>query len=134
MHRDIIIEWKHIGKDVENTCERCGETGAALIQAIEKARPALEKEGISIRIIETLLPDERIAESNSIFFNGMPFEDLIGGMVTSTPCCSCACIVDAEEVECRAVDHNGAIYQSIPPELIFEVIERFAAAMREEVR
>jgi len=93
MHNEIVIEWKHIGKDVTNTCERCGETGFAVIQAVEEIRPFLETVGIEVRILETVLPDEGIEESNIILFNGTPLEDLIEGMtVTATPCASCACI------------------------------------------
>jgi hypothetical protein len=27
MHSEIVIEWRHIGKDAATTCERCGEIG-----------------------------------------------------------------------------------------------------------
>jgi len=119
MKQELVVEWRHIGKDVEHTCERCGETGHAVMSVIEEIRPLLEEEGITVRMIETVLPDEAIAESNSILFNGVPLEDLIEGMeVTSTPCCSCACMTGQENAECRAVEYNGERYESIPPELI----------------
>lgn len=115
----LVVEWRHIGSDVEETCERCGETGRAVMGVVEEIRPFLEEEGITVRFVETVLPDEAIAESNSILFNGVLLEDLIEGMeVTSTPCCSCACITGQDDAECRAVKYNGERYEAIPPELI----------------
>jgi hypothetical protein len=127
MQSTITIEWKHIGEDVGSTCERCGETGLAVVRAVEEIRPALEKEGIAVRIVETVLPDEAIAESNSILVNGTPLEELIEGMtVTATPCASCACITGGDDVECRAVEYEGELYEAIPPELILQVIRKLA--------
>lgn len=115
----LVVEWRHIGSDVEETCERCGETGRTVMGVVEELRPFLEEEGITVRFVETVLPDEAIAESNSILFNGVLIEDLIEGMeVTSTPCCSCACIIGQDDAECRAVKYNGERYEAIPPELI----------------
>jgi hypothetical protein len=128
MQHEIVIEWKHIGKDVEKTCERCGETGLAVVRAVEEIRPVLEERGIAVRIIEAVLPDEAIAESNSILVNGIPLEDLVAGTtVTATPCTSCACITRQDDVECRAVEYGGALYEAIPAELIRRVILNLAA-------
>ncbi|MBN1194186.1 MAG: DUF2703 domain-containing protein [Methanomicrobiaceae archaeon] len=118
-HQELIVEWRHIGNDVENTCGRCGETGRAVLDVIKNIRPVLEEEGITVRMVETVLENEAIADSNSILFNGVRLEDLIEGMeVTSTPCCSCACFTGKDDVECRAVEYNDERYESIPPELI----------------
>jgi uncharacterized metal-binding protein len=115
----LVVEWRHIGRDIENTCERCGETGKAVMDVIEEIRPILEEEGITVRFVETVLENEAIAESNSILFNGVRLEELIEGMeVTSTPCTSCACITGQDDAECRAVEYDGKRYESIPPELI----------------
>ena len=115
----LVVEWRHIGRDIENTCERCGETGKVVMDVVEQIRPILEEEGITVRFVETVLENEAIAESNSILFNGVLLEDLIKGIeVTSTPCTSCACITGQDGAECRAVEYNGERYESIPPDLI----------------
>jgi len=115
----LVIEWRHIGSDIEHTCERCGVTGKAVMDVVEQIRPILEEEGIAVRVVETVLENEAITESNSILFNGVALEILIEGMeVTSTPCASCSCITGQDDVECRAVEYNGERYESIPPELI----------------
>ncbi len=115
----LVIEWRHIGRDLENTCERCSETGKAVRETVDRIRAALEDAGITVKFVENVLPHDAIADSNTILFNGVPLEDLIEGMeVTSTPCASCACITGQDDVECRAIEYNGERYESIPPELI----------------
>lgn len=115
----LTIEWRHIGGDVDSTCERCGETGTALHRVVEELRPVCAERGIALRVLETELPDERVAESNTILFNDVPLEDLIAGMeVTATPCASCACITGQDGVECRAVEVDGDRYEAIPAEMI----------------
>ncbi|KUK61404.1 MAG: hypothetical protein XE10_1495 [Methanoculleus marisnigri] len=115
----LVVEWRHIGRDIEHTCERCGETGKAVMDVVEQIRPILEEEGITVRVVETPIENAAIKESNSILFNGMPLEDLIEGMeVTTTPCASCACITGQDDAACRAVEYDGERYESIPPELI----------------
>ncbi len=130
MYNEIVIEWKHIGKDVENTCVRCGETGLAVLKAVADIRPGLESEGIKVRIVETVIPDDEINESNCILFNGVPIEDLIEEMsVKLTPCTSCACITGQDEVECRAVEVGGTLHEAIPVELILRVIRKLSKEM-----
>lgn len=123
VEQELVVEWRHIGRDIENTCERCGETGRAVMDVIEEIRPILEEEGITVRVVETPLENAAIGESNSILFNGMPLEDLIEGMeVTSTPCASCACITGQDDATCRAVEYDGERYESTPPELIARAV------------
>ncbi|MCE5338812.1 MAG: DUF2703 domain-containing protein, partial [Methanomicrobiaceae archaeon] len=115
----LVVEWRHIGRDIENTCERCGETGKAVRDVVDQIRAVLEDVGITVRFVENVLPSDAIAESNSILFNGVRLESLLEGMeVTSTPCTSCACITGQDGAECRAIEYNGERYESIPPELI----------------
>ena len=115
----LVVEWRHIGRDIENTCERCGETGKAVRDVVDQIRAVLEDVGITVRFVENVLPSDAIAESNSILFNGVRLESLVEGMeVTSTPCTSCACITGQDGAECRAIEYNGERYESIPPELI----------------
>ena len=119
MKKELVIEWKHIGKDVENTCGRCEETGTALKAVLAEISMLLEMEGVSVRMVETVLPDEAVGESNSLLFNGVPIEELLEGIeVINTPCCSCSCITCEEETECRAIRYNGEDYEAIPPDLI----------------
>jgi len=78
MKKELVIEWKHIGKDIDHTCERCEETGMALNAVLAEISMLLEMEGVSVRIIETILENDTVAESNSLLFNGVPIEELLG--------------------------------------------------------
>lgn len=119
MKKELVIEWKHIGKDIEHTCERCEETGLTLKAVLAEIGMLLEMEGVSVRMVETVLPSDAVAESNSLLFNGVPIEELLEGVeVVNTPCCSCSCITCEEETECRAIRYNGEEYEAIPPDLI----------------
>ncbi|WP_305066538.1 DUF2703 domain-containing protein, partial [Methanoculleus sp.] len=119
----LVVEWWHIGSDIEHTCELCSETGKAMRETADRIRAALEDAGITVKFVENVLPHDAIADSNTILFNGVPLENLIEGMeVTSTPCASCACITGQDDVECRAVDYGGERYESIPPELIARAV------------
>ena len=52
MKKELVIEWKHIGKDIDHTCERCEETGMALNAVLAEISMLLEMEGVSVRIID----------------------------------------------------------------------------------
>jgi hypothetical protein len=66
----LEIEWKHFA--VGNaTCERCGNTGDALREAVEELRREFAPAGVKINLTETLLDKTRMAESNEIRMNSM---------------------------------------------------------------
>ena len=125
MKKELIIEWKHVGEDLDTTCERCHDTGTALKAVISEITTILEMEGVSVRLVETVLPATAVEESNSLLFNGVPIEELLEGVeVISTPCASCACITCEEDTECRALRYSGEDYEAIPPELIGRAVAR----------
>ena len=79
MKKELVIEWKHIGNEIEETPEEFEETGLTLAAVLAEIRTLLEMEGVSVRMVETVLPDAAVAESNSLLFNGVPIEDLLEG-------------------------------------------------------
>ena len=84
-------------------------------------RMLLGMEGVSVRVVETVLPDDAVAESESLLFNGIPVENLLEGIeVTAASCASCASCGDdcGDDMECRTLRYNGEAYEAIPPELI----------------
>ncbi|WP_214021592.1 DUF2703 domain-containing protein [Methanoculleus sp.] len=118
MKKELVIEWKHIGKDVGNTCERFQETGMTLAAVLAEISTLLEMEGISVRMVETVLENDAVAESNSLLFNGVPIEELLEGIEVITTPCSCSCETCEGGAECRTLRYNGEEYETIPPELI----------------
>ncbi len=123
MKKTLIIEWKHIGKDVTSTCERCSLTGGAILNVLEDLQPYFRQKNIIARFRETVLPVSQIEESNQVLIDGIPLEEyLSGAQVVQTPCCSCACITGQDEAECRAIDYGGNRYEAITPDLLKQVI------------
>ena len=108
----LEIEWKHFA--VGNaTCERCGNTGDALREAIEELRHEFAPAGVKINLTETLLDKTRMAESNEIRMNSMLIEDLLAAGVISTDCPSCGTLA-GESTCCRAIGIDNELYEDIP--------------------
>lgn len=115
----LTVEWRHIGENVDTTCVRCGATGQTLADVVDTIRPMLSARRIRVKVVETVLPPERIAESNVILFNGMPIEELLDDVqVEMTPCASCSCITGTDDVECRAITCGDETYEALPADLI----------------
>ncbi len=114
----LVVEWRHIGESVDATCERCAATGRTLAAVVDEIRPMLAVRQIKVKVVETVLPPERIAESNIILFNGTPLEDLLEEVrVETTPCVSCSCIAGTD-ASCRAIVCRDETHEAVPADLI----------------
>jgi hypothetical protein len=123
MQKNLIIEWQHVGADISTTCVRCTATGTTLLKVIEELKPELSKYNIHVEYKETVLTNEQLPDSNRILINGKPFEEYLkNAQIVETPCQSCACIVDNETAECRAIEISDEIYESIPDDMIRNVL------------
>lgn len=122
MKKELVIEWKHIGNEIEKTREEFEETGMTLAAVLAEIRMLLEMEGVAVRMVETVLPDEVAMEPERLLFNGVPVEELLEGVEVTATSCSCAscesCESCGEGGECRTLRYNGEKYEAIPPELI----------------
>jgi len=112
----LEIEWKHFAVG-DATCERCGNTGDALREAVEELRQEFSPAGVKINLTETLLDKTRMAESNEIRMNSILIEDLLAASVAATDCPSCGTLA-GESTCCRAIDIGDDRYEDIPAELI----------------
>ena len=114
--KTLKIEWVHL--DVEGeTCDRCYDTGENLNQEIKRLSRALQPQGIEVEFIETKLDDTKIPQSNTIFFNGVPIEDILNIAVSKNYCDSCTSLLGAETY-CRTVTYEGNEYEDIPAKAI----------------
>ena len=123
MKKELVIEWKHIGNEIEKTREEFEETGMTLAAVLAEIRMLLEMEGVAVRMVETVLPDEVAMEPERLLVNGVPVEELLEGVEVTATSCSCASCESCEtcgeeEAECRTLRYNGEEYEAIPPELI----------------
>lgn len=118
----LEIEWKHFAVG-DATCERCGQTGEALLSAVDELREEFSSAGVKINLTETLLDKIRIAESNEIRMNGVLLESLLSASVVTTDCPSCGELA-GESTCCRAIGTGNEIFEDLPVELIKEAAYR----------
>lgn len=118
----LTIEWRHYDKEGA-TCSRCCGTGANLTSVVEE----YAQRGVAIELRETLLPFERIAESNLVLINGVVLEELLAGAaVGESECVSCGCLA-GQATSCRTVQYDGTVYEELTPDLIRRGIEAVMA-------
>lgn len=112
----LEVLWQRVTVDA-NTCERCGDTGQNVRQAVARLREVLSPRGIEVVLTEKVLPPFAVAESNRIFFDGAALEDLLGAEVLMNHCQSCCDLLGAQ-TDCRALRLEGREYEALPEELI----------------
>ena len=125
--KNLAIEWRHYDK-AGATCDRCATTGAAVKKVISGLSAELEEKGFAVTFTETLLPEELMAQSNMLLFNGVPLEQLLENVaVNENSCSSCSCLTGTE-TSCRTVEYQGATYEEIPEELVIKAIQTVVAS------
>jgi hypothetical protein len=115
--KNITIEWKHYDKEGE-TCTRCNNTG----ENIEFAIKELPKD-IKVKYIETKLEAKDMAISNSVLINDVLIEDILGLKASHNHCHSCTCLSGAD-TDCKTVEDENKIYESIPKEIILMALNK----------
>jgi len=121
----IVIEWLHLEVKGE-TCQRCGDTGQELRQAVERLQAECAPRGVEILLKETLLSPEQIAKSNTILINNVPLEEILPQAEASTSCCpSCSGLTGGSE-QCRTLVHLGQTFETIPRDLVRQAVCKVA--------
>ncbi len=116
--KKLIIEWRHL--DVEGeTCNRCYDTGENLNAEVKRLNRTLAPEGITVEWTETKLDLSKILESNSLYFNGAPIEELLNIQISESYCESCTDLC-GDDTYCRTVLYEGQEYEDIPAKAIRE--------------
>ena len=114
----LMISWQRLVSE-GNTCPRCGSTEDELNKATLQLNNALGTLGIKVELQKKELTLEKFkkdpAKSNTILFNGIALEDLIGAETGQSECCD----VCGDE-ECRTVEIGGKSYETIPAEIIIK--------------
>ena len=114
--RSLKIEWRHLDIQGE-TCERCYDTGENLMNEVKRLKRALESRGIAIELTEIKLDDNKITQSNTILFNGIPIEDILDIEISDNYCESCTELI-GQETYCRVVKFESNEYEDIPAKAI----------------
>jgi predicted DsbA family dithiol-disulfide isomerase len=112
--KTIVLEWQRLVVDKE-TCPRCGSTEKELAKAIK----ALNKLGIKVELkkkeIRLANFKKQPQESNKILIAGKPMEEWLSAQTGHSPCCD-----TCGDAECRTVEYQGQVYETITAELIVQ--------------
>lgn len=114
--KKLIIEWKHLDVDGD-TCNRCYDTGENLNQEVKRLNRSLHSQNIIVELIETMLDDTQVPDSNAILFNGVPLEEILDIRVSNNYCDSCTALL-GKETYCRIITFEGNEYEDIPAKAI----------------
>jgi hypothetical protein len=115
--KTLAIEWLHYAREGE-TCDRCSATGTSVSTVVSELAQELAPRGVTVSFTETVLPEDLMAQSNLIRFNGVPLEELLeNASASENSCSSCSCLTGSD-TNCRTVVYGGTVHEDIPPELI----------------
>ena len=115
--KSLQIRWQRLVDDSNETCGRCGATGAAVERAVELLRRALRELEIEVALKTEVLDPATFAkdplESNRIWIGGLPIEWWLSASSGKSQCCD-AC----GDADCRTMTVDGRTYEAIPVELV----------------
>jgi len=120
--KTLIIEWRHLDVKGE-TCDRCSQTGANLVDEINLLNRKLKSLDIQVMLKENKLDEVRVNESNMILINNVPLENIIDIRVVDNFCKSCSDLVGSETY-CRAVYYKGKKFDDVPRIAIREAVAK----------
>jgi len=123
--KELEIEWKHLDVDGK-TCDRCAGTGNEIHQFIIHLHEECALQGVHITLKEIKLTEKEIEESNRIFINGIPLEDILPETTVSQNVCSSCSDLIGSSTCCRTIIHTGKEYETIPQQLIREAVCKIA--------
>ena len=126
--RPLTIIWQRLVTSRGETCDRCGRTFAALQRAVTKLKNVLRPLDLE-PVLETVeLTQESFnrdpSASNRIWIAGRPFEEWLGAQVGRSRCCSVC-----GEAECRTIEIEESVFETIPEYLILRGALMAAARM-----
>jgi hypothetical protein len=114
----LRIKWERLISKGE-TCPRCGSTEEELGKAVPTLKQSLAPLGIEVILEKEELSDTEFKmdplQSNRIWINDRLLEKWINGNVGQSPCCDVCGPHD-----CRTVQVQGQIYETIPAEIIIK--------------
>ncbi len=120
--KPLLILWQRLVSQGK-TCDRCNATYQEITAAVEKLKQSLAPLGIEptlqIRELDERTFKANPSESNRIWIAGKPMEEWVGARIGSSPCCS-VCGTS----ECRTVEVEGTIFETVPEALFLQAAMR----------
>ena len=111
----MLIEWRHLDLG-DIPCGRCTDTGANLWEVITGLGEEHLLDDVELELENTILPLERMEESNTVFINGIPVEKILGPGITFAGC-SCP-DPSGEQGHCPEAAPGRDIFKAIPAEML----------------
>lgn len=123
----LKIRWQRLVSE-GGTCPRCGSTEKEVEKAVSTLAQSLAPLGIEVVLEKQELSVAEFkkdpSQSNQIWLNNRLLEDWIGGEVGHSPCCDVC-----GPSECRTVEVEGQVYETIPAEIIIKAALSAAAQL-----
>lgn len=114
----LKIKWQRLIVQ-DQTCPRCSSTEFEIDKAVKILKQVLSPLDIEVILDKEEIPQFNFSqdplESNRLWINDIPLERYIDGQVGQSPCCDVCGPND-----CRTVEVEGEIFETIPSRLIIK--------------
>jgi len=135
MAKVLKITWQRLVDEKGQTCQRCGSTEKELQKAFQSLKKSLAPLGIRVALEKKTLDPatcaKDISQSNRIWLGEQTLEEWLDAQVGKSLCGFC-CAELGDQVECRTVEVEGQVYETIPAKLIIRAGLLAAADLYEE--
>jgi hypothetical protein len=116
--KTLKIQWQRLVID-DQTCQRCGATEAEVEKAFQSLKHSLNPLGIEVVLEKSAIKqadfEKNPSKSNLILIGERSLEDWLQARTGQSSCCG-----PCGDAECRTIETQGKIYETIPAELIIK--------------
>jgi len=116
--RKLKIVWQRLVSD-NRTCPRCGSTERELERSVKKLKKAFALLNIDVDLKKKKIGKAAFErdpmQSNILLIEGKPIEYWLSADVGQSPCCD-----TCGDEECRTLESEGRVYETIPEKLIIK--------------
>lgn len=121
MTKVLKITWQRLVDEKGQTCQRCGSTEKQIQKALQSLKASLAPLGLKVTLEKKSLDPttcaKDISQSNRIWIGDRALEEWLGAKVGKSLCGFCCTEFDGQ-VECRTVEVEGQVYETVPANLI----------------
>jgi hypothetical protein len=115
--KTLVIEWQRLLDEQKETCPRCGSTEQEVEKAVEELNQTLAPSDIAVNLVKKTIDPETFKkdplQSNKILIAGKTLEEWLGATRGQSKCCE-----TCGDADCRTLEYDGDIHETIPAELI----------------
>jgi hypothetical protein len=116
--KTIKIKWQRL-LIADATCQRCGATEQEVDKAYMSLKQSLSPLGINVvlekKSLDSAVFKKNPSQSNLIMIGEKTLEEWLKAHTGESPCCG-----PCGDTECRTIETQGKIYETIPAELIIK--------------